>query len=122
MDLNFEKSEIRGQRSEQNSQLSILNPVKGRGPNGALRPQPSIELHIEELVLHGFAAGERYAIGDAVEHELARLLHEQSIPISLQSENAADEIKGATFNAAHNAKPRAIGRQIAQAVYQGFCR
>jgi hypothetical protein len=85
-----------------------------------LNAQPSVELHIEELVLHGFVTGERYAIGDAVERELARLLHEQSIPISLQSENAADEIKDATFNAAHNAKPRVIGRRIAQAVYQGL--
>ena len=106
--MNFEKSEIKDQRSEQNSQLSILNSRR------------SIELHIDELILHGFAPCNRYAVGDAVERELARLLDEQSIPISLQSENAADEIKGATFNAAHNKKPRAIGRQIAQAVYQGF--
>ena len=106
--MNFEKSEIKGQRSEQNSQLSALNS------------QPSIELRIDELILHGFAPCNRYAVGDAVERELARLLHEQGIPIWLQSENAADEIKGATFNAAHNKKPRAIGRQISQAVYQGF--
>ena len=118
--MNFEKSEIRDQRSEQNSQLSILNPVKGRGPNEALRPQPSVELHIEELVLHGFAPGDRFAVGDAVESELARLLHEQGIPISLRFRNATDEIRNATFNATHNAKPSTIGRQISQAVYQGF--
>jgi hypothetical protein len=103
-----------------NSQLSTFNPVKGRGPNGALRPQPSIELHIDELVLHGFAPAERYAMGDAVERELARLLGEQGVPSSLRSENETDEIRGATFNAAPNAKAPAIGRQIAKAVYQGF--
>ena len=80
----------------------------------------SVELHIEELVLDGFAFGERYAIGDAVEREIARLLREHGIPSSVRSENAADEIKGASFNAAHNAKAPAIGRQIAQAVYHGF--
>ena len=105
--------EVRGQRSE-------LNPVKGRGPNGALRSQLSLELHIEELMLHGFASGERYAIGETVEHELALLLGEQGVPISLQSENATDEIRDATFNAAPNAKPPVTGRQIAQAVYQGL--
>ena len=110
----------RSQTSQRQNVESRLNSVKGRGPNGALRPQPSVELHIEELVLHGFAPGDRYAIGDAVERELARLLGEQGVPISLRSENATDEIRGATFNAAHNAKPPAIGRQIAQAVYQGF--
>lgn len=91
-----------------NSQLSTFNS------------RPSVELHIEELVLHGFAPGDRYAIGDAVEREIARLLGEQGFPISLRSKSQVDEISGATFNAAHNATPGVIGRQIAQAVYQGF--
>jgi hypothetical protein len=99
-----------------NSQLSTPKVFA----SGLLNSQPSIELHIEELVLHGFAPGDRYVIGDAVERELARLLSEEGIPISLRSESVMDEIRGATFNAAHNAKPPAIGKQIAQAVYQGF--
>ena len=118
------------QRAEPDSQLrkysragfSTLNPVKGRGPNAALRPQPSVQLHIDELVLHGFAPGDRYEIGEAVERELARLLGEKDFPILLRSENATDEIRGATFNVTQNAKPLVIGRQIAHAVYQGFSR
>jgi hypothetical protein len=106
--------------STSNAQRSTLNPVKGRGPNGALRPQPSVELHIEELVLHGFASGDRFAVGDAVERELARLFGEQGIPVALRSQSATDEMTGAVFNSTQNAKPRAIGGQIAQAVYQGF--
>jgi hypothetical protein len=82
--------------------------------------QPSIELHIEELVLHGFPLSDRYAIGDAVERQLAQLLGEQGVPSSLRSESATDEIRGASFNTPHNAKASAIGRQIAQAVYQRF--
>jgi hypothetical protein len=78
-----------------------------------------MELHIEELVLHGFAAGDRYVIGDAVEHELTHLLSEQGVPISLRSESATDEISGATFNAAYK-RPHVMGRRIAQAVYQRF--
>ncbi len=111
--MNSQMSDVRSQRSE-------LNSVKGRGPNGALRPQPSIELHIEELVLHGFAPGDRYATSDVVESELARLFSERGIPMSLRSESATDEIRDKTFNTAHNTRPRTIGRQIAQAVYQGF--
>jgi hypothetical protein len=98
----------------------MLNSVKGRGPNGALRLQPSIELRIEELLLHGFAPGDRYVIGEAVERELALMLREQGIPNSLHFDNATDEIRGATFDVAPNAKPPVIGRQIAGAVYQGF--
>ena len=85
-----------------------------------LNAQPTVELHIEELMLHGFAAGDRYVIGDAVEQELRHLLSEQAVPISLRSESATDEISGATFNAAQNPMPRATGRQIAQAVYKRF--
>ncbi len=80
----------------------------------------AIEVHIEELVLHGFRLRDRWEIGDAVEQELARLLGEQGIAFSLLSENATDELKAPTFNAALGAKPPAIGRQIAQAVYTGF--
>jgi len=85
-----------------------------------LKSQPSIELHIDELVLDGFASGDRYVIGDAIEQELARLLGQRSVPMSLRSENATDEIKGQTFIAPHNAKPHAMGRRIARAIYQGF--
>jgi hypothetical protein len=82
-----------------------------------LNAQPSLELHIEELVLHGYAPSHRYAIGDAVERELERLLAGQGIPISFRSESATDEIRGALFNAAQDAKPPAIGREVAHAIY-----
>jgi hypothetical protein len=82
--------------------------------------QPSVELNIEEMVLDGFPPGDRYVIGEAVERELALLLGEQGIPNSLHFDNTTDEIRGASFNTLPTAKPPAIGRQIAQAVYQGF--
>jgi hypothetical protein len=85
-----------------------------------LSSQASVDLHIDELVLDGFASGDRYTIGDAVERELARLLGEEGIPISLRSESQADELRGEAFNAAHDMKPPMIGRQIATAVYQAF--
>jgi len=91
-----------------NSQLSTFNS------------EPSIELHIEELVLHGFPSGDRYAVGDAVGRQLAQLLGEQGVLSSLLSEGTTDEIRGASFNTPHNAKAHAIGRQIGQAVYQGL--
>lgn len=81
---------------------------------------PSIELHIQELMLHGFASGDRYAIGDAVERELARLLSEQGIPGSLRVKSQTDEIRGGSFNVPRNWKPLAIGQQIAHAVYHGL--
>jgi len=111
-----QRSEVRSKRSEVRSRRSELNPESFREQAA----QPSVELRIEELVLHGFAPGDRYVIGDAVERELTRLLDEHGVPISLRSESARDEIQAPSLNATHDAKSPAIGRQIAQAVYQGF--
>jgi hypothetical protein len=41
-----------------------------------------IEVHIDELVLHGFDPQSRWAIGDAVESELRELLTQQGLPKS----------------------------------------
>jgi hypothetical protein len=82
--------------------------------------QPSIELHIEEIALHGFQPGDRYAIGEAIERQLAQLLGEQGVPSSLRVDNAMDEIRGTTFDISQKTKPPTIGREIAQAVYRGF--
>ena len=39
----------------------------------------SIELHIEELLLHSFSPGDQYHIGEAVEQELSRLLADRGV-------------------------------------------
>src|SRR3954464_11756015 len=102
--MNFQRSEVRGQppspgyggprRSDVRNQRSDFSYQVS-----AIDSKPSVELHIDELMLHGFASSERYAIGDAVERELARLFEKQGVPNSLRSEKTTDEIKGATFNA-----------------------
>lgn len=45
--------------------------------------QPSIELRIEELILHGFSPGDHHRIGAAVERELGHLLSERGLPAAL---------------------------------------
>jgi len=80
-----------------------------------------VELHIEELILHGFAPEDRYRIGEAVEKELANLLVEQGMPVL---ENGL-EIAGLNFgdiSIAKGARPEAIGAQVARAVYGGLKR
>ena len=72
------------------------------------RSKPSVEVHIDELVLHGFAPGDRRGIGDAVERELARLLAARGLPVP-----------GADVGVARvSAGPAApTGGAIAEAVY-----
>jgi len=86
-----------------------------------MKPE-NVELHIEELVLRGFAPGDRYRIGEAVERELARLLDEQSVPPSLAQGSEVAGLDGGAFEVAHGSKAEAVGIQVAQAVYGGLSR
>jgi hypothetical protein len=76
-----------------------------------------IELHIEVLVLHGFAPEDRHRIGEAVERELASLLGEQGIP-SLNNDLEIEDMNAGEIAIARGARPEATGAQIARAVYK----
>ena len=83
-----------------------------------------LELHIEELVLHGFSSRDRYAIAAAVEQTLAQLLTaqfaEQSVPPSLTESREHARLDAGTFNVAPGANSAAVGGQIAQTVHRGL--
>ncbi len=80
----------------------------------------NIDLHIEELVLHGFAPNDRRAISEAVQRELTRLFAEQGIHPSLSNGYEAERVDGGTFQVQLGAKGNAIGTQVAQAIYGGL--
>jgi len=80
----------------------------------------NIQLHIEELVLHGFAPGDRYRIAEAVERELQRLLAEQGAPALFGAAVDLARIDAGAFNLKTSANSEMIGAQIAQAVYGGM--
>ena len=81
-----------------------------------------VELHIEELILHGFAPGDRYRIGEAVELELANLLAEKGMPQSMDKGLEIASLDGGVFSVENGARPEAIGAQVARAVYGGLKR
>jgi hypothetical protein len=80
----------------------------------------NLELNIDDLVLHGFVPGDRYLIGAAIERELARLFAERGAPSLLSASGDFPRLQGGAFEATPNAKPAAIGAQVAQAVYGGL--
>jgi hypothetical protein len=89
---------------------------------------PAIRLHIEELVLHSFDPHDRYAIADAFQQELSRLLGEQLVnpefssaaPLMQHSSNS--RLDGGAFHAEQHAKPNFLGNQIAGAVHRGLTK
>jgi hypothetical protein len=86
--------------------------------------RPNLELHIEELVLHNFAPGERYTIADAVERELARLLATDMnwLPHELIARSGLARVDTGDFQVSAGAGAHHVGVQIAQAVHGGITK
>jgi hypothetical protein len=80
--------------------------------------QPAIELHIEELVLHGFAPCDRYRIGDAVEIELARLIAEHGLPGPSRGSASIDQLDAGSFPVSAGASAQSLGSHVAQKAYR----
>lgn len=81
-----------------------------------------VEVFIEELVLHGFAPGDRHRLGAVVERELARLFGEQGVPPWLARGGELAQLPGGSFTVTPDIRAETVGAQVAQAVYQGLHR
>ena len=80
--------------------------------------RPSIQLHIEELVLHGFSPHDRHQLAEAVETELHRLLAEQGLALGRREDLTMERLDAGDFTAALGASAGSLGAQVAQSVYR----
>jgi hypothetical protein len=80
----------------------------------------TIVLHIEELVLHGFAAASRHAIGDALRVEIERRLGEGGVPEAWARGGAIDRISAGEVHVP--ALARGAGNAIGAAVHHSLTR
>lgn len=76
-----------------------------------------IEVHIEELILHGFDPRVRWQVGDALENELRGLLAERGLPPAWRASRAGIDAGG--IASPGRTKPASLGARIAGAVYHG---
>lgn len=74
-----------------------------------------VNLHIGELVLHGFAPGDRRRIGAAVQAELEKLIREQGIP---QNVYASASISLFQADAIHLRPGSMAGKEIGRTIYR----
>lgn len=81
----------------------------------------NIEVHIENLVLHGFEAGPSGDIGRAVQGELTRLLGEKGIVPASPGAHLT-RLDGGSFERIPGAAPHEVGVRIARAVHGGLIR
>ncbi len=74
-----------------------------------------VEVHIEELVLHGFSPTSRSHMADELEAELRRLLLQRGIPGAWQ--NSPQKLAAGAVTATRQTSPGTAGARIAHAIY-----
>ena len=80
----------------------------------------NIDLHIEELVLRGFAPSNRHRIAESMQRELVRLLAGHGLPPGCDRNRESSRVDCGAFIARAIEKPESIGARIGQAVYGGM--
>jgi hypothetical protein len=80
----------------------------------------TIEVQINELVLHGFPSHQRHAIADAVQREFTELLVRQHSVAAVTTARELDSISAKPFSISAEASTSATGKAIARAVYQSI--
>ncbi|MBK8048264.1 MAG: hypothetical protein IPK16_14775 [Anaerolineales bacterium] len=86
------------------------------------RNPQSIQVEIGELVLHGFAPGDRYVIAAAVEQELTRLITEHAAPALWQQGAAQDRVDAGVLRQRPAAVATPVGIQVAGQLFQALGR
>lgn len=76
-----------------------------------------IELHIEEMILHGFDHADRHTIGDAVERELARLIRNGGLTRDVSDGMNIPQRDGADIQMRPGMRAETTGTEIARSVY-----
>jgi hypothetical protein len=80
----------------------------------------NVELHIEELVLHGFPQDYGHRIGEGVQQELSRLFTEQGLPPSLSHGGDIPRLDAGAFEMNTDLGAHAVGAHVARALYGGM--
>lgn len=113
---------IRSEASALASLIGRANDSSRFSPQSSHNLQPSVELHIEELMLEGFAPSDRYLIGEAIQRELTRLLTEQEAAPALRHTSQVEYLNTSMSYRSADSTPEENGASIAQSVYGGLNR
>jgi hypothetical protein len=81
-----------------------------------------LELHIEELALHGFAGRDRHRIGDALQAELELRFAAQDLSSFGDKSIAIGRLSCAAIKSVPGAPPQAIGAALARGLHRDLSR
>jgi hypothetical protein len=101
--------------------VPAVPPAPDAAPGAPHGPSPRvIDVHIEEVVLHGFRPQDGHGIGDALERELARLLSEPHARAGLAEGRDLPSVDAGRVSLQPGAPADAIGRRLAGVVSGGL--
>lgn len=78
-----------------------------------------IKIEINELVLHGFNYHDYKRIGNAIEHELSKLIAKRGLPKGFAINNEIPKQDAGSFSI-KNQNPRAVGFEVAKSVFNAW--
>lgn len=82
----------------------------------------AINIHIDQLTLHGFNRIDRNQVGSAVQNELSRLIRQQGLPSSLNQTQTIGNLNAGKFKTGQSTGASSVGTQVAQKIYRGMAR
>jgi hypothetical protein len=97
-----------------------MNTEKLPGMDKAFENRGPLQIHIEELMLHGFDHLDHAELGRVVEGALYQLISERGAPSSLSQSGHFESLDGGTFATRPNEHSQDIGGQIALAIYRSI--
>lgn len=77
----------------------------------------AIEVHIEQIVLHGYAPGDTHRLGEALQAELTRLVQKHGVNSSGMGNLSLQTLDG-RLKAAERPSTEALGARLAQRIHQ----
>ncbi len=83
---------------------------------------PSIELHIEELVLTGIPARDARRLEAAIRQQLTRLLQQQGLPPAWKKEAGWPELRTGPIDLSRHRSPESLGNGLARSIVSAFKR
>jgi hypothetical protein len=82
--------------------------------------QIEIVLQIDQVVIEGYPASQRWQIGSALESELGRLLTERGLPPALLGGGAIPVVETDAFRPRPTDRAAAVGVRLAHAIYDAM--
>lgn len=84
-----------------------------------LKPR-DIEIHIEELVLHGVDVADRHAVAEALQRELRALVEAEGVHTLLTEPGRFERWRPGPLHVEPGMKPEQLGARLAQTLHQGW--